>query len=648
MKKFQLLLIIIFCGLNTLSAQKAKYEIQWQEEPQTHAISEDYSEEPAVIVSDNRYVQVIIEQGIDPATLYSLHKIIKVNSDAGIEMFNKLYIPVSYGEELTDLKVRTISPEQKVQDFNKDNLKELSNVNGYSNFSIFAIEGIEIGSEIEYMYTVKQQVETVGREIYQRDIPVLNAKFELYYPTRFNFSSKSYNGFPEQESKTPNKIILEAKDIPGLSDEGFSSYKSTLMRVDYKIESNPETNNLITWNSIGENVYNNLNSGTGAKTVSKFIKQLALKKKTEREKIILIEKTFKDGFTFEESSEEKYKDVDFILENKIGSSFGMNRAYIKCFNELELDYQIVLSNNRFLGNLDPDYANGLDLRDIIFYFPKHESFIVPDQFHMRFGPAPSEMEGNTGLYIYNDYGNGANEFKKTKIQEIPILSADNNKMGIKADMSISDEMNEVNVKLENYSMGHRAYTNRFFFKRANEEIIENYKRSFLTSAIEDAEFVNYSLKNDAVDLNTDKNSTFSILSEFNSKSMIQKAGRDLLFPIGKVIGKQVEMYEEKNRVSDVYLDQIKRYTHTLKLDVPKGYKVTGLDQLQINNVVDRDGEVIMRFVSDYEYKGNELVVTIHEDYDVLQLDKSYYNEYRRVINSAADFNKVVLVLVPEG
>jgi hypothetical protein len=52
----------------------------------------------------------------------------------------------------------------------------------------------------------------------------------------------------------------------------------------------------------------------------------------------------------------------------------------------------------------------------------------------------------------------------------------------------------------------------------------------------------------------------------------------------------------------------------------------------------------MGFISSYTIEGNKLVITIHEYYKEINYAKSRAENYRKVINASADFNKVVLVI----
>jgi hypothetical protein len=52
----------------------------------------------------------------------------------------------------------------------------------------------------------------------------------------------------------------------------------------------------------------------------------------------------------------------------------------------------------------------------------------------------------------------------------------------------------------------------------------------------------------------------------------------------------------------------------------------------------------MGFVCNYEKNGNVLKITIREDYVNYFYPIQQYTAFKKVINAAADFNKVVLVL----
>ncbi len=60
--------------------------------------------------------------------------------------------------------------------------------------------------------------------------------------------------------------------------------------------------------------------------------------------------------------------------------------------------------------------------------------------------------------------------------------------------------------------------------------------------------------------------------------------------------------------------------------------------------VEEDGEVVYYFESTYSLKKNILKIQVDEGYENIYHPKEDFEAFRKVINAAADWNKIVLVL----
>ncbi len=111
------------------------------------------------------------------------------------------------------------------------------------------------------------------------------------------------------------------------------------------------------------------------------------------------------------------------------------------------------------------------------------------------------------------------------------------------------------------------------------------------------------------------------------------------------------MYQEKERKLAVENGHNRIYKRTLIFEVPKGYQVKNLEDLKLNVVFDKDEngkkEKNCGFISNYKQEGNTITVDIFEYYYEIYLPLENFEDYRKVINAAADFNKIVLVLEKE-
>ena len=70
----------------------------------------------------------------------------------------------------------------------------------------------------------------------------------------------------------------------------------------------------------------------------------------------------------------------------------------------------------------------------------------------------------------------------------------------------------------------------------------------------------------------------------------------------------------------------------------------GLENIKRDISYSFEGKPAMGFKSGYKLEGNTLKVTIDEYYNIVLLPKTEYDNFQKVINAAADFNKVTLVL----
>jgi len=147
-----LLVSIQFCNILTAVAQDmpAIVHEQWEKSPSLHKVDAKYLKEPAVVITDKRRIE-FIDVNDEQLQYRTLHKIVRLNDDHGIEAFNKIYLPVVENKLLIDIRARTILPDGKIIELDKNDIKDIKEENDV--YKIFAMEGLTKGCEIEFMYT---------------------------------------------------------------------------------------------------------------------------------------------------------------------------------------------------------------------------------------------------------------------------------------------------------------------------------------------------------------------------------------------------------------------------------------------------------------------------------------------------------------
>ena len=144
-----------------------------------------------------------------------------------------------------------------------------------------------------------------------------------------------------------------------------------------------------------------------------------------------------------------------------------------------------------------------------------------------------------------------------------------------------------------------------------------------------------------------ENKPFVLDLVVKASELVDRAGNKILVKIGEIIGPQVEMYQEKPRQFDIDVNYPHVLARTIEFVIPRGYNVKNPDDLNISTVVRDNNQVTMGFESSYKLEGNVLKVSVVEQYCRLQYSLSQYEDFKKIINAAADFNKVILVLEPQ-
>lgn len=640
-KKIIFSFVLFFVSLASIAQEYTHQSYDWEAKPSLHELTESAAEKAAIVLKEARIMEFAYSEAGDLELYETKHKIVRVNDDKAIEAFNKVFVSMRDVEDFTVLKARAISPEGKITELNRDNIKELKDVETYGAFKIFAIEGVEKGGDIEYFYTTKQQVrEPFGRITFQSDIPVKEAIFKLISPINLVFKTQSYNGFPElvdTEGKEIRTLKAVAKEIPELLEEEYATYQSNLMKVEYKLSYNRSgraKQELYSWNEAAQYFGSILKeeSKVAVELLKKELKKLKVKRMSEEDKIKTIENYIKDNFSLEANAGAEASQVEKILVNKFASEFGLNRLFVAFLTAAEIDFEVVLTSNRFQSKFDKNFTSWTNLTDIIFHFPKYNSYVSVPMVQYRYGYAPYQMAENHGLFFRLE------EAPKAEVRYISMPTSDQSVNKIDAHISFDEDFN-AKIDILNTWTGYRASEFRTIHKY-DEKFMENR----VLSGLEGAKMLNLAVKNEDLADNAKGGKQFESTTELDVSSLVEKAGKSYLFRLGEVIGSQVELYQEHERQNAIEMQYPTYYDRSISIEIPEGYSVEGLEDAKINKYVEINGEKVNGFESDYTIEGNTITINADEYYHKISLPKETYEDFRKVINAAADFNKVVLVL----
>ena len=651
-KSQKVILIILFFHQLCLGENLFFNEYDWEFKPVFEEVKISEEGQNAVILKDFKAIEFFFDEEYNALLqLYTVHSKIQVNTHEAVEMYNKHYMPMNRVLGIEDLRVRVITKED-VKEIDAADLKDYEGEDNYSSYKYFAIEGVEIGSQIEYIYTFKMMPQLEGgREFFQTDEIKLNTEFHLYCEDNMFFNTKSYNGFNNLKLDTTisgkNHYYTNLEKIEPLKPELYAPYNNSLMRVEYKLDhiKPAEQVKLNTYDQLANqlNQYLTANiSKKDIKSLKKLSQQLNLDALKDLEKVRRIEDYFKRNMTISDQSNEDLEVLETILEKLVASERGIIKMYVAIFDLNNINYQYGLTSDRTRVAMDPDFDSYSFLENYIFYFPDQNKYMAPTEALFRVGFIPFTWSNNYGLFIKNvkigEITTGIGEVKF--IEPLP-YKLNEDILDIK--MKFEGDFDALNIDITRTLSGYNATFIQPIFELIPEAETKLVVNELLNLSGMDFELKDYELID--VSLDSFYLKPFKIHGKATTKSSYyDKAGYRYLFKIGEVIGEQVEMYQEEKRKLPVENEFNRNYERKIQFEIPEGYRIRNLDDLKMNIFYDENGTKSMGFSSDYLVEGSQISVFIKEYYKQLDYPVEDFDQFRKIINAAADFNKKVLIL----
>lgn len=658
------LLLLLFAFSSFLSAQKAfkaEYEkYDWEPEPVLHDLSDLEKKEGVVVLRDLRMMEYVYDQAGNLMMFQTRHMIMRLNSDKSIEENNKVYIPTGDVFEFSDLRARTITPAGKVIKVEKENIKDIENYENLGSFRIFAFEGVEKGAEVEFIYTIMRLPTLFGTEVIQDAEIRKNVEIRIVSAPEVFFTGKIYNSPVElkaYEEDGKNFLAARFDHLSPLKEERYAAYRSMLTRMEFKLSKNLNrgTGEVFPFSDAAARIWEDMHDLGGnskvksdvktnikkaKKAIKKFLDTLKLDPKLSQEdKIRRVESALKTKIFIKEDAPDATLEMAF--RNNYCSKKDMMRILAASYTKLEIPYEIVLTTDRFRAFFDGSYETWNYLDHYLFYFPSVDQYMAPGEMFSRLGLPPSEWLCNDGLFVkgilVNKKISGYGSVKPIRCPEHK-LSYDN----IYADISFGEDLSSVNVHFKRILTGYSSAGLQSVFAFIPDERKSETTDAFLKILGEDSKLSNIKIQN----LNEKSAVKLPVImeSDITNADLLEKAGAKYIFKVGDVIGPQAELYQEDQRKLPVENEYNRGYFREIVITLPEGYTVSGLDALNMNATCMYKDKVAAEFVANYSKHNNVIKIVIEENYREIRLPSDQFEPFRKVINAAADFNKITLVL----
>lgn len=625
----------------------------WDSNPKIHELSPDEQKMGEVVILDKRIIEYYPQDG-NIMMYITHHRIIRVNSEKAIEENNTAYIPMPDGVTLEDVQARSITKDGKVTMLNPANIKDVDNYENLGHYKIFAIDGIEPGSEVEYIYTVLEPSQKTGTEYIRLNCLYKNVDVDIYSPPAYIFDAKSYNGFPDMQTDTvmttKHHIFCRGTDIKGFDEEDYSEEDGALMRMEYKYAYNANGDpgeRLDTWSDFCQNLYEVLNKEStkeDRKIARKVIDTMNLSKLSEEDKIRKIESCIKTTISLKEDiTDETGNSLKKILTSHAADEFGMLKLYDLLYNCAGIKHDIVLTTDRFNKPFDGDFDSWTYLQKYLIYFPETDNYIAPMEPMSRYGFVPDDWICQQGLFMHpvtigKDFKTGIGQVRDIYCNDWK-QSMNDLFENIKFDL----DMGTASVHFKQTLTGYEAYDIQpYYSSLSDEDKTDIINKDFIQLIFPDAKPTNVTVT--GYKENELFRQPFTVEADLTTTSLLEQAGNKFLFKLGQLIGPQSELYDDTVRHTPVENHHNKGYHRELEFEIPDGYTITNLSSVNMDVFHETGGERDMEFHSYYKTDGNIITVIIDEDYRRINYPVNMYEQFRRVINASANFNKVVLFL----
>ncbi len=649
MKNLLLALALVF-GTAMFSQSYSFKDYNWDDANPMTIVPEKYKSENEVVLNRISKIEIAVE-GSSVKQFYLLHEKVLINSDEAIERNNRIYIPFNLNEKVITNKVRVILKSGKVINLDNKDVKEEIDQEKNVKYNFFAVNGLEKGAIIEKLFILEEVPELTGKTIIMQSVyPIVNLDFSLIYPKHLSFKTKTYNGIQQQAvdtSAVAGKMMIKVadKDIVALhDDEQYSNWLVNLKRFRYKLDANSVSGakNISNYKAFATHFFESLNPAYDKKqlkSIADFAKDIP-KSKDVQEQIFNIEDKVKHTITYSLFYQPKESFAD-LIKSKQANQRDLLKLYIALFKHFNIEHNLVITSNRYSLPFDSEFESYENLDDSLFYFPEIKKFMSPSDIEYRIPLFPSNLASTNGLFVRSKmFGGVEMGIGEIDFIEIPGTELTHDTMEITIDFTKDIANPQIRNRLS--FAGYSAMNFQPLKDFLSAEEYQTTLKSIATNFTVDTEYSTLKSENDGTSFIGKK--PFIIDLTFEGKDLIQKAGDNYLFSIGQTIGSQTELYHENKRMLPVEIDYPHSYTRTIKIILPKGATAKNLEKLAMDYQMQLEGKTQAGFLSTYKVADNEITITNNEFYNLVNYPLAEFENYRKIINAAADFNKAVIII----
>ena len=595
-------------------------------------------------IFNNHYVEYFKSKFTEEVYVYETRhtktKINKINYPSD----NEIIISKINVSEIVDVRAKIINQDTIIS-YSFDDMKKMINSDDSDeNYNNYKLPNLNEEDIVEIMYTVKKNFNFNGNKIIEESYPILLSKFILI-ENNFKSNIKIYNS----NNSFVSDIIFDGKkskqiifnNLNATANEQYSTPIANKIKISYQCyENRDDVSQIEYWGNLVQNVSELFFPKTfneKAKEILKEIKYGYVKIPWNELKIAnAIDEYIKNNFVISDEDDPKLNDIEYILNNKISNDFSIIQVYSSLFKEANIEYEVAISCNRYFLKFDPELFDPNQLREFLIFLPNQEKYIIPNRVEYRVSEAPEDLLGNYGIFIDKDLD--------YYFSEITLFDQDFSQIKKNIEVNISRNLNKIKIDESRSFSGYWAITNRNYINLSETEKTDFLVDFFTINGLDNKKVSKYNIKNFDISHNT-FNTPLEITSTISTSDLIEEKDGLIYLKIGKVIGLQSNLFEEKERINPIEINFPNSYDYNIKVNIPRGYKIVDFSELnKSKEYISVDGNSTAKFISKATVHGNILNINIKEYYKELRYSKKRYQEFREVINAAAKFYESCLLI----
>ena len=588
-------------------------------------------------IFNNHYVEYFKSKFTEEVYVYETRhtktKINRINNP----LDNEIIISKINVSEIVDVRAKIINQDTIISYGFEEMKKMINSDDSDENYNNYKLPNLDEGDIVEIMYTVKKDFNFNGNKIIEESYPILLSKFILI-ENNFKSNIKIYNS----NNSFVSDIIFDGKkskqiifnNLNATANEQYSTPIANKIKISYQcFENRDDVSQIEYWGNLVQNVSELFFPKTvneKAEEILREIKNGYVKIPWNELKIAnAIDEYIKNNFVISDEDDPKLNDIEYILNNKISNDFSIIQVYSSLFKQADIEYEVAISCNRYFLKFDPELFDPNQLREFLIFLPNQEKYISPNRVEYRVSEAPEDLLGNYGIFIDKDLD--------YYFSEITLFDQDFSQIKKNIEVNISRNLNKTKINESRLFSGYWAITNRNYIYLSENEKTDFLVDFFTVNGLDNKKVSNYNIKNFDISHNT-YNTPLEITSTISTSDLIEEKEGLTYLKIGKVIGLQSNLFDEKERINPIEINFPNSYDYNIKVNIPRGYKIVDFSELnKSKEYISVDGNSTAKFLSKATVNGNVLNINIKEYYKELRYSKKRYQEFREVINAAAKF-----------